>query len=99
VRLAAGLAHGAQDDSTLLEQPAVMEHLGLMARHGLVATIEATSDQLGVVTRLTRELSDEGHGGAVVRDPFMIGSPSSQCSARTRAQASAGALTRLAVAS
>jgi predicted TIM-barrel fold metal-dependent hydrolase len=29
-----------------------------MAGHGLVATIEATSDHLGVVTRLTRELPD-----------------------------------------
>jgi predicted TIM-barrel fold metal-dependent hydrolase len=35
-----------------------MEHFTLMARHGLVATIEATSDQLGVVTRLTRDLPD-----------------------------------------
>jgi predicted TIM-barrel fold metal-dependent hydrolase len=56
VRLAAGLVQGAQDDSTLVAQPAVMERFGLMARHGLVATIESTSDQLGVVTRLTREL-------------------------------------------
>ena len=29
-----------------------------MARHGLVATIEATSDQVGVVARLARELPD-----------------------------------------
>jgi predicted TIM-barrel fold metal-dependent hydrolase len=29
-----------------------------MARHGLVATVEATSDQLGVATRLTRELPE-----------------------------------------
>jgi predicted TIM-barrel fold metal-dependent hydrolase len=56
VRLAGGLVQGAQDDSTLLEQPAVVDHFELMARHGLVATIEATSDQLGVVTRLTREM-------------------------------------------
>jgi predicted TIM-barrel fold metal-dependent hydrolase len=58
VRLAAGLAQGAQHESTLLDQPAVMEHFMLMARHGLVATIEVTSDQLGLVTRLTRELPD-----------------------------------------
>lgn len=58
VRFAAELVQGAPDDSTLLEQPAVMEHFALMARHGLVATIEAASDQLGVVTRLTRELPD-----------------------------------------
>jgi len=56
VRLAAGLVQGAQDESTLLEQPAVMENFTLMARHDLVATIEATSDQLGVVARLAREL-------------------------------------------
>jgi predicted TIM-barrel fold metal-dependent hydrolase len=35
-----------------------MEHFTLMARHGLVATVEATSDQLGLVMRLTRELPD-----------------------------------------
>ena len=58
VRLAAGLVEGAQHESTLLEQPAVMEHFALMARHDLVATIEATSDELGVVTRLARELPD-----------------------------------------
>jgi predicted TIM-barrel fold metal-dependent hydrolase len=56
VRVAAGLVRGTQNESTLLEQPAVMEHFALMARHGLVATIEAASDQLGVVTRLAREL-------------------------------------------
>jgi hypothetical protein len=41
VRLAAGLMQGAPHESTLLDQPAVMEHFTLMARHGLVATIEA----------------------------------------------------------
>jgi predicted TIM-barrel fold metal-dependent hydrolase len=56
VRLAAGLGQGTQQVSTLVEQPAVMEHLALMARHDLVATIEATSDQLTLVTRLAREL-------------------------------------------
>jgi predicted TIM-barrel fold metal-dependent hydrolase len=56
VRVAAGLVRGAQNESTLLEQPAVMEHFALMAGHGIVATIEAASDQLGVVTRLSREL-------------------------------------------
>jgi predicted TIM-barrel fold metal-dependent hydrolase len=55
VRLAAGSPQG---DSTPLEQPHVIEHLGLMACHGLVATIEATSDQLGVVAQFTRELPD-----------------------------------------
>jgi predicted TIM-barrel fold metal-dependent hydrolase len=58
VRLPAGLARGARHEPTLLDQPAVMEHFTLMARHGLVATVEATSDQIGLVTRLTRELPD-----------------------------------------
>jgi predicted TIM-barrel fold metal-dependent hydrolase len=56
VRLAEALVQDSQSESTLLERPAVMEHLSLMARHNLAATIEATSDQLSVVTRLTREL-------------------------------------------
>ena len=34
----------------------VMEHLDAMAQHDLVATVEATSEQLGTVTRLAREL-------------------------------------------
>ncbi len=58
VRLAGGLVQGVHDGSTLLEQPAVMEHFTLMARHSLVATVEATSDQLSVVTRLARELPE-----------------------------------------
>jgi predicted TIM-barrel fold metal-dependent hydrolase len=58
VRIAAGSVRGAPHESTLLDRPAVMEHFTLMARHDLVATIEATSDQLGVVTRLTRELPE-----------------------------------------
>jgi predicted TIM-barrel fold metal-dependent hydrolase len=56
VRLASGLAQGAQDESTLLAQPAAMERLARMAEAGLVATIEATGDQLGLVTQLSREL-------------------------------------------
>jgi len=58
VRLASGLARGPRSESALLDQPAVMEHFGLMARHDLVATIEATSDQVGLVARLARELPD-----------------------------------------
>jgi predicted TIM-barrel fold metal-dependent hydrolase len=58
VRLAGGLTQGARHESTLLAQPVAMEHLARMAREGLVATIEATSDQLGLVTRLGRELPD-----------------------------------------
>ena len=57
VRLASDLAQGAQRGS-LLEQPVAMEHLASMAEHGLVATIEATSDQLGQVTPLARALPE-----------------------------------------
>ena len=56
VRLASGLAQGGRHESTLPDQPVAMEHLARMAEAGLVATIEATSDQLGIVTRLGREL-------------------------------------------
>jgi predicted TIM-barrel fold metal-dependent hydrolase len=58
VRLAAGLAPGAEPESTLLARPGVMERFALLARHDLAATLEATSDQLGVVTRLARELAE-----------------------------------------
>jgi predicted TIM-barrel fold metal-dependent hydrolase len=58
VRLAPGLARGPRSESALLDQPVVMEHFGLMARHDLVATIEVTSDQVGAVARLARELPD-----------------------------------------
>ena len=58
VRLAAGLVQGARPAPSPLERPAAMEHLALMARHGLVATIEATSDQLDAVPRLARELPE-----------------------------------------
>jgi predicted TIM-barrel fold metal-dependent hydrolase len=55
-RLAAGPVEGIQSESTLLDQPAVMEHFNLLARPDPAATIEATSDQLGVAARLAREL-------------------------------------------
>lgn len=53
VRLAAGLAQGARQP---FERTAVMEHLALLARHDLVATVEATSDQLPLVGRLAADL-------------------------------------------
>jgi predicted TIM-barrel fold metal-dependent hydrolase len=55
-RLAAGLVQGAQDELTFLERPGVIEHFSLLARHDLVATIEATSDQLSAVGQLAGEL-------------------------------------------
>src|SRR5262245_52576113 len=58
VRLASGLARGPRSESALLDQPVVMKHFELMVRHDLVATIEATSDQVGTVARLARELPD-----------------------------------------
>jgi predicted TIM-barrel fold metal-dependent hydrolase len=60
VRLASGLAQGADDGPTLLEQPVAMEHLRHMATLGLVATIEATGDQLPLVTRLADDLPQLG---------------------------------------
>jgi predicted TIM-barrel fold metal-dependent hydrolase len=56
VRIASGLVQGARHGSTLLEQPVAMEHLAQLAEHGLVATVEATSDQLEVVTGIARAL-------------------------------------------
>lgn len=56
MRLAPGLVQGRQ--RALLEQPAAVEHLALMARNGLVATIEATSDQLDGVAALARALPE-----------------------------------------
>src|SRR5262249_23069923 len=50
------LVQGERSESTFLEQPGVMESFALMARRDLVATVEATSDQLPVLTRLAREL-------------------------------------------
>jgi predicted TIM-barrel fold metal-dependent hydrolase len=58
VRLAGGLTQGDQGDATLLDQPGVLDHLALLARHDLVATVEATSDQLDVVTRLAGALPE-----------------------------------------
>ena len=58
VRLASGLARGPRSESALLDQPLVMKNFGLMARHDLVATIEATSDQVDAVARLARKLPD-----------------------------------------
>ena len=57
VRLASDLAKGRRR-GPLLEQPVAMGHLERMAEHGLVATIEATGDQLGQVAPLARELPE-----------------------------------------
>ena len=56
VRLASSLTPGAELGPPLVERPRAMEHLARMAAYGLVATIEATSDQLGLVARLVAEL-------------------------------------------
>ena len=55
VRLASDLTPGAERGS-LLDDAAAMDHLARLADLGLVATIEATSDQLGLTARLAREL-------------------------------------------
>ena len=49
MRLAAGLS-GPAAGGDVLENQLVRDNLALLARSGLVATIEATSSQLGVVT-------------------------------------------------
>lgn len=55
VRLAPALAHG-QSDRGLLDDDGAMANLELLAKHGLVATVEAMGDQLDVVADLARAL-------------------------------------------
>ena len=55
VRLVAALTQSAGRRS-LVQDDRAMSNLDLLARHGLVATVEATSDQLGVVIDLARAL-------------------------------------------
>jgi predicted TIM-barrel fold metal-dependent hydrolase len=55
VRIVPALAQGAAD-RTLLEDEGAMANLELLAKHDLVATIEATGDQLDVVADLARAL-------------------------------------------
>jgi predicted TIM-barrel fold metal-dependent hydrolase len=55
VRLVPALAHGG-DDGGLLDDDGAMANLELLAKHGLVATVEAMGDQLGVVADLARAL-------------------------------------------
>ena len=57
MRLVAGLS-GRAAAGDVLENQLVRDNLALLARSGLVATIEATSSQLGVVTRLAAEFPD-----------------------------------------
>jgi predicted TIM-barrel fold metal-dependent hydrolase len=54
MRLAAGLSGRAAGED-VLENQRVRDNLALLARSGLVATVEATSSQLGIVTRLAAE--------------------------------------------
>jgi predicted TIM-barrel fold metal-dependent hydrolase len=56
VRLAAGLVQASRYRAPPLERPAALEQLALLAEHDLVATVKATSDQLGAVARLAGEL-------------------------------------------
>lgn len=63
VRLAAGLAQGGdtsggESEVPFLERPLVMDHFRLVAGRSLVATIEATSDQLPAVARLADDVPD-----------------------------------------
>ena len=54
MRLVPDLA-GHPSTGEVLDDPLVQENLGLLASSGLVATVEATSDQLGSVTRLAAQ--------------------------------------------
>ena len=54
MRLVAGLS-GRAADGDVLDNQLVRDNLTLLGRSGLVATIEATSSQLGIVTRLAAE--------------------------------------------
>jgi predicted TIM-barrel fold metal-dependent hydrolase len=55
VRLVPALAHGG-GERRLLEDDGAMANLELLAKHGLVATVEGMGDQLGVVADLARAL-------------------------------------------
>jgi predicted TIM-barrel fold metal-dependent hydrolase len=55
IRLVPALAQGAAD-RTLLDDDGAMAHLELLSRHELVATLEATGEQLDVVAGLARAL-------------------------------------------
>jgi predicted TIM-barrel fold metal-dependent hydrolase len=54
MRLVAGLS-GRAAGGDLLDEPLVRDNLALLASSGLVATVEARSSQLGIVTRLAAE--------------------------------------------
>jgi predicted TIM-barrel fold metal-dependent hydrolase len=55
MRLVAGLSGPAAVGGDLLDDPLVRDNLALIASSGLVATVEATSSQLEIVTRLAAE--------------------------------------------
>jgi predicted TIM-barrel fold metal-dependent hydrolase len=57
VRLVPALAQGVAG-RTLLDDEVAMTNLELLAKHELVATLEATGDQLDVVAALARELPE-----------------------------------------
>lgn len=58
VRLTPDFGQGAASEGSFLDRPLVLDHLTLLARRNLVATIEAASDQLGQVVRLADALPD-----------------------------------------
>lgn len=55
MRLVAGLSGQAVSHGDPLDDPLVRDNLALLAGHDLVATVEATSGQLGIVARLAAE--------------------------------------------
>ncbi|QUH01673.1 amidohydrolase family protein [Saccharopolyspora erythraea] len=58
VRFVEALAPGGAADGSPLDDPRTMDNLALLARHNLVATIEAESGQLHLAARIARELPD-----------------------------------------
>lgn len=58
VRLVQALSADGSREGSPLDDPLTMRNLALLARHDLVATIEATSPQLEMVGRIARELPD-----------------------------------------
>lgn len=58
VRLTPDFGQGDASEVPFLDRPLVMDHLTLMARRGLVVTIETTSDQLPEAVRLADALPD-----------------------------------------
>lgn len=58
MRLVEGMSMGGLGGEDFLEDPVVRSNLGLLAKEGLVATIEVSADRLDVVVRIAQEFPD-----------------------------------------